>query len=100
MEVFTAVSLHRVAVGRSPHTHSPRQSQRGNSYQDLLLSYVGYQFGRHTAQGRFATDEEAARWLNMMLTPTDLGSVRRSDPFYDDAVRLQDRLGQVRKLSK
>ena len=37
-------------------------SQSGNSYQDLLLTRIGYGFAINMANGRFRTQPEAARW--------------------------------------
>lgn len=64
-------------------------SKTGNSYQDLLLTWVGYTFGEKVARGDFATRTEAARWLKIMLTDFDLSTVKQSDPFYADAKMLQ-----------
>ncbi|WP_221633180.1 SpvB/TcaC N-terminal domain-containing protein [Microcystis aeruginosa] len=71
-------------------------TQRGNSYQDLLLTWVGYTFGEHMANNRFSSRDEAARWLEMMLTEHDLSTVQRSDPFYQDAQHMQGMLRQFR----
>lgn len=40
----------------------------GNSYQDLFLSYVGYEFGKKVGRGEFGTKGEAVEWLRMVLT--------------------------------
>jgi hypothetical protein len=73
-------------------------SKNGNSYQDLLLSWVGYKFGVEMANGRFASRAEAARWLEMMLTDVDLKSVPASDPFYKDAQQMAGMLEQFRGI--
>jgi RHS repeat-associated protein len=73
-------------------------SKNGNSYQDLLLSWVGYKFGVDMANGRFASRAEAARWLEMMLTDVDLKSVPASDPFYKDAQQMAGMLQQFREI--
>ncbi|HKO95844.1 MAG TPA: SpvB/TcaC N-terminal domain-containing protein [Pyrinomonadaceae bacterium] len=74
-------------------------SQAGNTYQDLLLTWIGYQFGVGVQQGRFATNAEAARWLTMMLTDTNLAAVQRTDPFYQDAQTVNAMINQVRRLT-
>jgi RHS repeat-associated protein len=43
--------------------------KEGSSYQDLLLTRIGWRFGKHMANNRFSNRKEAARWLEMMLTP-------------------------------
>jgi hypothetical protein len=73
-------------------------SQAGNTYQDLLLTWVGFQFGIRVEQGKFSTNAEAARWLTMMLTNQDLSAVQPSDPFYRDAQQLNQILQRVRPL--
>ena len=73
-------------------------TQRGNSYQDLLLTWVGYKFGQNVANGVFRTREDAARWLEMMLTEQDLNAVQSSDPFYADARQMQGMLQQFREI--
>lgn len=73
-------------------------SQRGNSYQDLLMTWVGYTFGEHIANGTFSSNAEAARWLEMMLTDTNLATVAPSDPFYSDAMTMQYMLTQFRTI--
>ncbi len=73
-------------------------AQSGNSYQDLLLTRIGYQFGLLVAQGRFANNAESARWLTMMLTDYDLTTVSKSDPFYKDAQLVNSMVQQVREL--
>jgi hypothetical protein len=75
-------------------------SQRGNSYQDLLLTWVGYKFGEHMANGFFASKEEAARWLEMMLTEQNLEAVQSGDPFYGDAQQMQGMLQQFRQIQQ
>ena len=76
------------------------ESKKGNSYQDLLLSWVGYKFGVHMANNRFTSREEAARWLQMMLTDSDLNSVSRTDPFYEDAQQLRGMLQQFEQIQR
>ncbi len=71
-------------------------TQRGNSYQDLLLTWIGYRFGQHIANNTFGSREEAARWLSLMLTDQDLSAVSQNDPFYRDAQQLQTLLQQFR----
>lgn len=73
---------------------------QGNSYQDLLLTWVGYRFGSHFANGRFKTRDEAARWLEIMLTDTDLTTVTVSDPFYQDALDMQEMLQQFERTQQ
>ena len=73
-------------------------TQRGNSYQDLLLTWIGYRFGQNMANGVFASRDEAARWLEMMLTDRDLSTVPTTDPFYQDAQQLQGLLQQFRQI--
>lgn len=75
-------------------------TKMGNSYQDLLLSWVGYNFGVAMANNRFANRQEAARWLGMMLTDTDLSSVSKTDPFYADAQKMQGMLQQFDKIQQ
>jgi hypothetical protein len=50
------------------------------------------------ADNRFASRDEAARWLEMMLTDYDLTAVQRSDPFYEDAQQMQRMLQQFREI--
>jgi RHS repeat-associated protein len=73
-------------------------SQRGNTYEDLLLTYIGYRFGVKVQHGDFTSNDEAARWLTMMLTDTDLSQVPESDPFYQDAQDINAALIRVRPL--
>ena len=73
-------------------------TKKGNSYQDLLLTWVGFRFGQDVANNKFATKEEAARWLNLMLTPQDLNSVRTTDPFYGEAQELKGLLAQFAQI--
>jgi hypothetical protein len=75
-------------------------SKNGNTYQDLLLTWLGYKFGQNMANNKFATKEEAARWLTMMLTDTDLTKVAKTDPFYEDAQQLQKMLEQFRQIQQ
>jgi RHS repeat-associated protein len=75
-------------------------SQRGNSYQDILLTWVGYKFGEHIADGTFSTNQEASRWLEMMLTDQDLSKVAPTDPFYADAQQMQALLQQFRQTQQ
>lgn len=75
-------------------------TQRGNSYQDLLLTWVGYRFGQHMANERFSSREESARWLEMMLTEQDLSAVPTTDPFYEDAQQMQRMLQQFRQIQQ
>jgi RHS repeat-associated protein len=50
-------------------TEIPIDSQyEGNSYQDLFLSYVGFEFGRKVGRGEFDTKGEAVEWLRLVLT--------------------------------
>jgi len=42
--------------------------ESGNSYQDLLLTWVGYSFGVHMANYQFADKGQAALWLEYMIT--------------------------------
>ncbi|MDE1674624.1 SpvB/TcaC N-terminal domain-containing protein [Nocardia gipuzkoensis] len=74
------------------------ETKNGNSYQDLLLTWVGYKFGQNIANGVFHTREDAARWLEMMLTEQDLNAVQSSDPFYADARQMQGMLEQFREI--
>jgi len=69
-------------------------TKKGNSYQDLLLTWVGFRFGQDVANNKFATKEEASRWLNLMLTPQDLDKVATTDPFYAEAQELKGLLSQ------
>jgi RHS repeat-associated protein len=75
-------------------------SQRGNSYQDLLLTWVGYRFGQHMSNGVFSSREDAAKWLNMMLTDQDLSKVQKTDPFFADAQKMQSMLEQFRQIQQ
>jgi RHS repeat-associated protein len=73
---------------------------RGNSYQDLLLTWVGYTFGEHMANGDFRTSEDAAGWLSMMLTDQDLSAVPASHPFAADARQMRDMVQQFRQIQE
>lgn len=42
-------------------------SMRGNSYQDLALSLVGWRFGRLLREGHFTSSTQAADWLRVNL---------------------------------
>jgi RHS repeat-associated protein len=75
-------------------------SQNGNSYQDLLLTWIGYRFGENMANGVYSSREEAARWMEMMLTDQDLSAVARTDPFYADAQQVQTLLQQFRQIQQ
>ncbi len=75
-------------------------TQRGNSYQDLLLTWIGYRFGERMANNQFASREESARWLTVMLTEYDLGAVKKTDPFYKDAQELKQFLDQFKKVQE
>jgi RHS repeat-associated protein len=72
-------------------------SQFGVSYQDLYLTFIGLRFGSMVRQGRFTTQAEAARWLQIMLTDYDLNSISPSDPFYQDAQDLRGMLSQYQR---
>lgn len=50
-------------------------TQFGVSYQDLYLTYFGLKFAEMVDSGRFSTHEEAARFLEILLTPVDLNSL-------------------------
>ena len=76
-------------------------SKDGNSYQDLLLTWIGYRFGQHMANHRFGPSSEAAWWLEMMLTDGyDLADVARGDdPTWSaDGKELQQLLKQFRAI--
>ena len=73
-------------------------SQNGNSYQDLLMTWIGYRFGQNMANGVYSSRAEAARWLEMMLTDRDLSTVPATDPFYRDAQQVQGLLQQFRQI--
>ncbi|HEX7312612.1 MAG TPA: SpvB/TcaC N-terminal domain-containing protein [Pyrinomonadaceae bacterium] len=75
-------------------------TQSGNSYQDLLLTWVGYKFGQEMSDGKFSSKEEAARWLGLMLTDQDLSKVQSSDPFYEDAQQMQKMLQQFQQTQQ
>ena len=75
-------------------------TQKGNSYQDILLTWIGFRFGQNVANDKFSSKEEASRWLNMMLTDYDLTKVAPSDPFYQDAQQINTLLQQVRQLTQ
>jgi RHS repeat-associated protein len=47
----------------------------GVSYQDLYLTYFGLKFAEMVDSGKFSTREEAARFLEILLTPVDLNSL-------------------------
>jgi len=79
---------------------SINDSQAGNSYQDLLLTWVGYRFGQNMANGAFASKDEAARWLEIMLTDQNLIAVQPGDPFYADAMQMQGMLQQFRAIQE
>ena len=79
-------------------TVDDRPSNYGNSYQDLLLTWVGYLFGAHVAAGRFSSRNEAAAWLELMLMERDLGAIPPTHPFYRDAKRMQYMLEQFRRI--
>jgi RHS repeat-associated protein len=70
----------------------------GNSYQDLLLTFIGYKFGEKVANNEFSSPAEAARYLELMLTQKDLGAVSKTDPFYKDAQQLQGLLQQFKNV--
>jgi hypothetical protein len=46
------------------------------------------------------SNAEAARWLRMMLTDTNLAAVPQSDPFYADAQRVNALLTQFREIQQ
>lgn len=71
-------------------------TQKGNSYQDLYLSCVGYRFGKLLADGAIIrTRHDAMRWLMMALTNvTPLDSFLKRDPFYNEAQWLKELLGR------
>lgn len=75
-------------------------ARRGNSYQDMLLTWVGYRFGRHVADGVFASRAGAARWLELMLTESNLSAVAASDPFRGDAEQMGRMLQQFRDIQQ
>ncbi len=75
-------------------------NQPGNSYQDLLLTWVGYRFGRHVADGAFPSRQEAARWLTLMLTDSNLGAVATNDRFAADARDMERMLAQFRAIQE
>ena len=70
-------------------------TKKGNSYQDILLTWIGFRFGQDIANGKFSSNDEASRWLNLMLTPQDSSAVAKSDPFYAEAQELIGLLHQV-----
>jgi hypothetical protein len=75
-------------------------SQRGNSYQDLLLTWIGYRFGERMSNDAFPTRDEAARWLELMLMDRELNAVQKTDPFYSDAQQMQAMLQQFREIQR
>ncbi len=75
-------------------------AKRGNSYQDLLLTWVGFRFGQDVANNKFGSKKEASRWLNMMLTPQDLNNVAQNDPFYGEAQELKGLLSQFKQIQQ
>ncbi len=66
----------------------------GNSYQDLLLTWVGYRFGQRVATNQFPSLSETSRWLELMLTERDLSLVQAGDAFEADARDMQTMLRQ------
>ncbi len=54
-------------------------SRFGVSYQDLYLTYFGLRFAEMVDQGRFANNEEAARFLEILLTPVNLDALPQDD---------------------
>jgi RHS repeat-associated protein len=75
-------------------------TKKGNSYQDLLLTWLGFRFGENIANNKFSSKEEASRWLNMMLSTQDLSAVPHSDPFYNDAQEVRGLLTQFAAIQQ
>ncbi|XXY16743.1 SpvB/TcaC N-terminal domain-containing protein [Sorangium sp. So ce216] len=80
-------------------------TQSGNSYQDLYLTRVGQLFGQRMQEGFFRTNEEAARWLRIMLTDDvdpatpgaqGLSTIQPTDRFSQDAQWMSRMLEQFR----
>jgi len=88
---FLTGRLDRIAVD---------DSRRGNSYQDLLLTWVGYRFGQHISNDVITSRQEAARWLELMLTETSLSAVAATDPFGRDARDMERMLQQFRDIQQ
>lgn len=72
-------------------------SGTGNSYQDLYLSRVGYVFGQRVASNYFASNQEAAEWLKLVLTQADLSKIGPKHKFYKDVQWIQKLLQQFKK---
>lgn len=75
-------------------------SRFGVSYQDLYLTYFGLQFAEMVDQGRFANKEEAARFLEILLTPVDLNTLPQDDftrKFSTEINNIQGMLSQYEK---
>jgi hypothetical protein len=85
---FRAGRLDKIKIKDAPGT--------GNSYQDLLLTYIGFKFGEKVARGEFASPAEAGRYLELMLTDRDLSTVAKSDPFYKDVQEFKQLLEQFK----
>jgi RHS repeat-associated protein len=59
-------------------------SQEGNSYQDLVLTRIGYLLSERIQDETITTQENLARWIEMAITPGGTENIESGDPFYKD----------------
>jgi hypothetical protein len=79
IENFLAGNLSQIQVN---------PSQKGNSYQDLLLTRIGFLFAESIQNGTISTPEEMAQWLEMALTPEGLENVD-NEKFNEDKSKIE-----------
>jgi RHS repeat-associated protein len=75
-------------------------TQFGVSYQDLYLTYFGLKFAEMVDSGRFSTREEAARYLEILLTPVDLDSLPDDAFTHKFSREISDIRGMLTQFSR
>ena len=74
----TGPKLNLEAAIKILHGISVDDRMRGNSYQDLALSLVGWHFGKMIRSGQFANNAEVAQWIRANLGASAAQSSRQS----------------------
>ena len=74
----TGPKLNLEAAIKILHGISVDDRMRGNSYQDLALSLVGWHFGKMIRSGQFANNAEVAQWIRANLGASAARSSRQS----------------------
>ena len=64
-------------------------TQKGNSYQDIILTRIGYLLAERIEDKTIKTKEDLARWLKMAITPGGTETIKKGDIFYRDKLFIQ-----------